>query len=105
MNYTDTERLIRGKEETISYIEMEETTDALMTELLAYIFSMVDEATEDEEERATAKTNFATMVGKLGHAYFMAGFLVSPKKFMEKMFPEDFRESGTIENVEETENR
>lgn len=82
------ERILKGKEETITADEAWSMAEYAMTELLFYITDLVDEQTEDDEERSTAKVNFSQMVGKVRNGYFLAGLLADPDKYIENTFPE-----------------
>lgn len=81
------ERTLIGKEETITAKEAYDMADNSMTELLFYITGMIDDLTEDGEERADAKVNMAQMVGKVRNGYFLAGLLADPEKYIEETFP------------------
>jgi hypothetical protein len=82
------ERILKGKEETINASEAWAMAENSMTELLFYITGMVDDLTEDEEERSTAKVNLSQMVGKMSNGYFLAGLLADPDKYIAETFPE-----------------
>lgn len=81
-----TERILKGKEETITYEEAIGMAEKSMTELLFYLTGMVDDLTDDKEERATAKVNLSTMVGKMCNGYYLAGVLVDPAKYISDTF-------------------
>lgn len=83
------ERILSGKSETITADEAWKMAENAMTELLFYTVGMVDELTEDEEERADAKINLSHMVGKVRNGYFLAGLLADPEKYIEETFPKD----------------
>lgn len=82
------ERILKGKEETITAKEAYDMADLSMTELLFYITGMIDDLTEDEEERADAKVNMSQMVGKVRNGYFLAGLLADPEDYIAQTFPE-----------------
>ena len=82
------ERVLMGTTENITYKEAEQMAENAMTELLFYIVGMVDDLTEDEEERADAKVNLGKMVGKVANGYLLAGILKDPKEYIEETFPE-----------------
>ena len=90
------ERILKGKEETITYEEADRMADAAMTELLFYVCGTVDEATEDEDERAQAKVTMSKLVGKAVNASRLAGVLCDPASYLKDVFPE-----GAIASVEE----
>lgn len=82
------ERILKGKEETINASEALKMAENSMTELLFYITGMVDDLTEDEEERSIAKINMSQMVGKVRNGYFLAGLLADPEDYIARTFPE-----------------
>lgn len=82
------ERILKGKEETIDASEALKMAENSMTELLFYVTGMVDDLTEDEDERATAKVNLSTLVGKTRNGYFLAGLLADPEDYIARTFPE-----------------
>ena len=58
-------RVLIGRTESITLAEAEEMQAKNIDELLGYLIELVDEATEDEEERANAKINLSSKVSSL----------------------------------------
>lgn len=81
-------RILKGKNETIDADEAQEMAEKAMTELLFYITGMVNDLTEDEEERAAAKVNLSALVGKACNGYYLAGILADPDEYIRNTFPE-----------------
>lgn len=82
------ERVLMGTTESITYREADEMAGNAMNELLFYLVGMVDDLTEDEEERADAKVNLGNMVGKVANGYLLAGLLKDPEEYIKETFPE-----------------
>ena len=91
-------KVLKGKEEELTLEEAEELAGGKSDELLMYIFSMVDDTTEDEDERYTAKANFTAMVMELANANLLVGILTDPDVYLKETFPEGAEVS--IENRE-----
>lgn len=89
------ERILKGKDETITFEEADRLADAATTELLFYICGTIDEASDDEEERAQAKVTMATLVGKAMNASRLAGLLCDPDSYLKATFPE-----GAVASIE-----
>lgn len=93
------ERVLKGKEETITYKEADELAGLATDNLLGHICSLVDEASEDEEERANAKVVMAHLVGKAMNAAYLAGVLCDPDHYLSTLLPEDA--TGVEVSIEE----
>ncbi len=82
------ERVLMGTTESITYREANEMADNAMNELLFYLIGMVDDLTDNEEERVDAKVNLGKMVGKVANGYLLAGILKDPEEYIKETFPE-----------------
>lgn len=93
------ERILKGIEEMLTLLEAEKLAENTVDELLSYIFSLVDDSTDDEDERYTAKANFTTMALKIANAYTLVGVLMDPDVYLKETFPE-----GATVSLEDREN-
>lgn len=75
-------KALKGKGESLRYVEAQEMRDKAMTEFLYYLCSIVDEATDDEDERAELKTNMAAKLENLISAAQLTGLLVDPDYYL-----------------------
>jgi len=89
------ERILKGKQETITYSEAADMAEQSMTEMLFFIHGMLEETVDDDDERADADVNFAKLVGKVRNAYFLAGLLCDPQVYIDQTFPE-----GSVVSIE-----
>lgn len=82
------ERILKGKEETITHEEAVDMAENSMTELLFYLTGMVNDLTDDEEDWSSAMLNLTQMVGKVRNGYYLAGVLADPDEYIRTTFPE-----------------
>ena len=71
-----------GKTETITYEEADRMQGKALTEFVYYMSTMIDENTEDEEERANAKVNLSTKLGNLMNLCELKGVLMDPDHYI-----------------------
>lgn len=74
-----------GKKERITFEEAVCLRERQMTELLFDICSMVDEATDDEEERSNAKVNISRKLGGVIEAAKLEGILTDVDGYLESL--------------------
>lgn len=72
-----------GTGDTMTLKDAKEMVDDRERELLMYIASMVDESTDDEEERANALVTFASLIAKLRNASEIVGYLMDESSLKE----------------------
>lgn len=90
--------LISEGGEKITAKESKEIREEQETTLFGYLIGLVDEATDDEEERANAKVNLAGMIGKYASAVELNVILEGEDIYLDKTFGDFGR---TVEIVEE----
>lgn len=72
-----------GTEETMTLEEAMSFRDKAMTEFLFHMHSLVQEAVEDEEERANADVNLATKLGNVMSLSELVGILMDPDDYVQ----------------------
>lgn len=91
-----------GKTESITYEEAKDMRDRQMTEFAYYLCQMIDENTEDEEERANAKVNMSAKLGNLLSAEKLVGILTDPDMFLAEL---PYGETARIGDISEDEDQ
>ena len=74
-----------GKDERITFEEASLLREKQVTELLFDICGMVDEATDDEEERANAKVNISRKLGGAIEAARLEGILTDVDGYLQSL--------------------
>ena len=75
-------KVLRGKGESLRYVEAKEMRDKAMTEFLYYMCEIVDASTDDQDERADMKLNMSTKLENLVSAAQLTGLLVDPDYYL-----------------------
>lgn len=78
-------RALIGKTETITLEEAIGFRDKAMTEFLYYMRSIVDEATDDEDERADISVNMAKKLESVTSACEFVGVLIGDDAYISKL--------------------
>ena len=78
-------KVLIGKEERITAEEAANMRDKQMTDLLYDICCVVDEATNDEDERANAKVNIGRKLGGVVEAARIEGMLMDVDGYLESL--------------------
>lgn len=101
-------KMIRATGETITYQEASDILEQRYSYTMSEIISLVEEATDDEEERANAKVNLATSLGYLMNAAEMKGVLRDEDDYIDELFSAvakdypDARKNLCIEDIPES---
>ena len=80
-----TMKALIGKNERITALEAKEMRKRQVDELVRDICCLVDEATEDEDERANAKVNITQKIGSLLEAALLEGMLMEHDEWLESL--------------------
>lgn len=67
---------IEGLSESMTYAEVKETKNALLDEFLAYLHSIVDETSSDDDEKASVMLNMSEKLGGLLNMALLEGVLM-----------------------------
>lgn len=78
-------RALVGKTESITLEEAMEFRDKANTEFLYYMKSIVDEATDDEDERADISVNMAEKLGNLMSMCELVGVLMDDDMYVSRI--------------------
>ena len=76
---------LKGRDEEITYEEACSYKDKAMTEFVYYLCALIDENTEDEEERANAKVKMSEKLGNLLYLSELSGALCDPNVFVSNI--------------------
>lgn len=74
-----------GKTDRFTLEEARELYEKLRTEYLYYTYALVNEVTDDEEERANINVNLAHRLGALLGACELIGVLEGPDAYLENL--------------------
>ncbi len=79
------QRIFKGINETMAFEEVDALSDKMLTQILFDIAMLVDECTEDEENRATAKVDYARKLGNFRNACILKGLLMDPDDYIREL--------------------
>ena len=92
-------RTLVGRNETITLAEAEEMEKEQLNSMYGYLIGMVDELTDDEEERATAKANLSSALAKLLSAEMLRVSLMDDEEVLLALFGSKFAETVKFEDA------
>lgn len=78
-------RKLAGRGESLDYEEARKIRDETMTDFLFNMAAVVDEAVEDEDERAEAKVNLSAKLEKVISSSELVGALVDPDYYLQDL--------------------
>lgn len=96
-------KALKSTQETFTYADAQELADKLLTEYIYYLYTIVQEATEDNEERSNIIVNMSGKLSKLLSSYIGVGVLKDEEEWFEEIkasFPKETRDAIKLEIVE-----
>lgn len=85
--------------EEITYEEACKLSEGKKSDILSYVIAIINEATEDEEERANLKVNFATHLAQFESSTMLRGILADGEEYISSLIPKEYE--GAIFSLEE----
>ena len=96
-------KALKGINDTLTYKDACDLGDKLLTEYLYYLHSVIEAATDDDEERSNINVNLADRLTKVLNMHMTMGALKDPDIWLDEIrssLPEGIRNEVKLEIVE-----
>lgn len=96
-------KALKGINDTLTYKDACDLGDKLLTEYLYYLHSVIEETTDDYEERSNINVNLADRLTRVLNMHMTMGALKDPDIWLDEIrasLPEEVRNEAKLQIVE-----